>query len=62
MALPLAQPGRFTSSWMISARLGVRWAAQVMPTVVQGAGDQVTDAAVRGLPESAPFVTPKAAA
>ena len=44
-AFPLAQPGRFTISWMIAVRSGVRSAAAVSPEV-QAAGDQLALAVV----------------
>src|SRR4051812_23588666 len=39
-ALPLAQPGRLTSSWAIAVRSGLRWFGPASPISVQGGGDQ----------------------
>src|ERR671923_1361443 len=49
-AFPLAHPGRFTTSWTSAARFGVRCASPAAPTV-HAAGDQPTDALVRGREE-----------
>lgn len=46
------QPARLTISWITVARFGVRWSGRACPTVDQGAGDQATLAAVRGLEET----------
>ena len=48
-ALPLTQPARFTISWMIGARLGVRWSTPAAPMVIQETGDHCTAAVVLAL-------------
>ena len=45
-ALPEAQPGRFTISWMIRDRSGVRWLMPWTCTVGHDRGCQLTDALV----------------
>src|SRR5919201_724473 len=47
-ALPLAQPGRLTTSCTKAARSGVRWSLPAAPIVAQAGGDQETEAPVRG--------------
>jgi hypothetical protein len=44
--LPLTQPGRFTISWMMAARLGVLWPGPTSFTTVQGGGVHPTVAVV----------------
>ncbi len=51
-AFPLAQPGRFTISWITLERFGVRWFGPASPTSVHGTGDQFTAAVVRGREET----------
>jgi hypothetical protein len=53
-ALPLAQPARFTISWMTPARSGVRSAGPATPSVAHDGGDQGTAAPVRGRVETLP--------
>ena len=58
-ALPLTQPGRFTASWMIPARLGLRCASPASPTFNHGSTVHAVDAAVVALPEMSPFTAAK---
>ena len=46
--LPLAQPGRFTISWTMAARFGVRWFGPTSFTTGHGGGVHPTVAAVLG--------------
>ena len=46
--LSAAQPVRFTISWMMGDMSGVRWSSPAAPTLVQGGGPQLTQAAVVG--------------
>src|SRR5262245_15206675 len=45
---PGTRPGRARSSWMIAVRSVVCWLTPASLTMVQGAGDQLAEAAVRG--------------
>src|SRR6266576_2679381 len=60
-ALPLAQPGRMTISWTTAVRSGVRSFALASPITVQGTGDQLAEAVVRGRVETLPFALVKVA-
>src|SRR5262245_27393621 len=59
IARPLTHPGRFTISWMIGEMSGERCAAPASPMLIQGAGTQGTDAAVRGRDETLRLVVVK---
>src|SRR5262245_49304355 len=51
-ALPLAQAGRFTTSWNTAERSGVRSLDPASPTSAQGGGAQLAAAVVRGRAET----------
>jgi hypothetical protein len=52
IALPLAQPGRFTTSWITAESSGVRWLGPASPIRFHPAGVQVAEAAVRARVET----------
>src|SRR5580765_3344408 len=58
---PLAQPLRFTISWMTGTRLGVRWSGPVVPAV-HGTGVHAVQAAVSGRDVTLPAVVVNVAA
>src|SRR5439155_201445 len=58
-ALPLAHPGRLTTSWITALRSGVRSFAEVSPEL-HATGAQPVAAVVRVRVETSPLVAPKA--